>query len=120
MLEYLLECQLYYNQRIPLFNDLLNMNIQHNIETLMFGNDTHNDLTNSKSFFFYYTHNKILIIPSQQLLMFFFVVDFFSFFVLSLLALIHDAFIDLLFLILYCICFAVIIYDVYCTCKERT
>jgi hypothetical protein len=60
LLEYLLECQLYYNQRIPLFNDLLNMNIQHNIETVIFGNDTHNDLTNSKSFF-YDTHKKILI-----------------------------------------------------------
>ena len=50
MLEYLLECQLYYNQRIPLFNDLLNMNIQHNIETLMFENDTYSDQTNSNIF----------------------------------------------------------------------
>ena len=43
-----LECQLYYNQRISLFNDLINMNIEINIETLLFGNDTYTDHTNSK------------------------------------------------------------------------
>ena len=41
-IHYLLECQLYYNQRISLslLNDLINMNIQINIETLLFENDT--------------------------------------------------------------------------------
>ena len=35
-------------QRISLFNDLINMNIEINIETLLFGNDTYTDHTNSK------------------------------------------------------------------------
>ena len=42
-----LKSYLYYNQRISLFNDLINMNIQINIETLLFGNDTNTDQTNS-------------------------------------------------------------------------
>ena len=48
-MHYLLECKLYYNQRISLslLNDLINMNIQINIETLLFGNDTNTDQTNS-------------------------------------------------------------------------
>jgi hypothetical protein len=37
-IHYLLECQLYYNQGISLFNDLINMNIEINIEALLFGN----------------------------------------------------------------------------------
>ena len=41
-----LECQLYYNQRISLLNELINMNI----ETLLFGNDSYTDQTNSKLF----------------------------------------------------------------------
>ena len=49
---------LYNNQRISLFNDLINMNIEINIETLLFGNDTYTDQTNPKivekvPFFFY-------------------------------------------------------------------
>jgi hypothetical protein len=55
-IHYLLECQLYKNQRILLFNDLINMNIEINIETLLFGNDTNTDQTNSFfliRFFFY-------------------------------------------------------------------
>ena len=48
-IHYFLECQLYNNQKISLFNDLINMNIEINIETLLFGNDTYNtDHTNSK------------------------------------------------------------------------
>ena len=47
-IHYLLECQLCYNQRISLFNDLNNMNIEINIETLLFGNDTYTDHTNQK------------------------------------------------------------------------
>ena len=41
-IHYLLECKLYYNQRISLslLNDLINMNIQINIETLLFEKDT--------------------------------------------------------------------------------
>ena len=49
-IHYLLECQLYNNQRILLFNDLINMNIEINIETLLFGNDTYTDHINSKIF----------------------------------------------------------------------
>ena len=52
----LLECQLYYNQRISLINDLINMYIEINIETLLFGNDTYADQTNSnivEKLFFY-------------------------------------------------------------------
>jgi hypothetical protein len=42
---YLLEWQLYNNQRILLFNDLINMNIEINIETLLFRIDTYTDHT---------------------------------------------------------------------------
>ena len=38
-IHFLLECQLYYKQRISLFNDLMNIIIEINIETLLFGND---------------------------------------------------------------------------------
>jgi hypothetical protein len=34
-IHYLLKCQLYYNQRISLFNDLIIMHIRINIETLL-------------------------------------------------------------------------------------
>ena len=47
---FLLECQLYYEQRISLFNTLINMNTEINIETLLFGNDTYTDQANSKMF----------------------------------------------------------------------
>jgi hypothetical protein len=46
VIHYLLEFQLYYNQRISIFKDLINMNIEINIETLLFGNDTYTDQTN--------------------------------------------------------------------------
>ena len=77
-IHYLLEYQLYYNQRISLFNDLLNMNIQHNIETLMFGNDTHNDLTNSKYFYLLHTQ-KDFDIPRSAAFDGFFLLIFFLF-----------------------------------------
>jgi hypothetical protein len=46
-IHFLLKWQLYYNQRISLFNDLINMNIEINIETLLLGQDTYIDQTNS-------------------------------------------------------------------------
>ena len=67
-IHYLLECQLYNNQRILLFNDLINMNIEINIETLLFGNNT--DHTNSKIFEkvrWFIKQTKICGTPSQQL-----------------------------------------------------
>jgi hypothetical protein len=70
-IHYFLECQLYNNQRISLFNDLINMNIEINIETLLFGNDTYNtDHTNSKIFEkvrCFIKQTKIFCTPSQQL-----------------------------------------------------
>lgn len=47
-IHYCLECHLYYNQRITIFNELINMIIQINIETLLIRNDTYTDNTNSK------------------------------------------------------------------------
>jgi len=40
MLEYFLEYELYYIKRISIFNDLINMNIQINIESPLIGNNT--------------------------------------------------------------------------------
>ena len=59
-IHFLLECQLYYNQRISLFNDLINMNIEINIETLLFGNNTYTDQTISKNF------EKVLFLLNRQ------------------------------------------------------
>jgi hypothetical protein len=69
-IHFLLEFKLYYNQSISLFNDLMNMNIDINIETLLFGNDTYTDQTNSKmfeKFRFLIKQTKRLCTPSQQL-----------------------------------------------------
>ena len=65
-IHFLLECQLYYNQRISLLNELINMNI----ETLSFGNDSYTDQTNSKNFekvCFFIKQTKRFCTPSQQL-----------------------------------------------------
>ena len=61
---------LYNNQRISLFNNLINMNIEINIETLLFGNDTYTDHTNSINFEkvrFFIKQTKRFCAPSQQL-----------------------------------------------------
>ena len=69
-IHFLLEFKLYYNQSISLFNDLMHINIDINIETLLFGNDTYTDQTNSKmfeKFRFLIKQTKRLCTPSQQL-----------------------------------------------------
>ena len=70
-IHYLLKCQLYYNGRISLFNDLINFNVHINIETLLFGIDAYNDQTNSffleKVRFFLSNRQEDVDTPSQQL-----------------------------------------------------
>jgi hypothetical protein len=108
---------LYNNQRISLINDLINMNIEINIETPLFENDTYSDQTNSNifekvRFFLLNRQNDVVLkVSSFSVLLYFVFFWFFSPF--PLFALIHDSFVYPLFLKLCCICFAVIIYYVY-------
>ena len=104
-IHFLLECQLYNNQRISLFNNLIIMNIEINIETPLFANDTYTDHTNSINFEkvrFFIKQTKRCCTPSQQLQSFV-IVCFFLIFLIPPFVLIHDSFVYHLFLILCCI-----------------
>ena len=94
-----LKSYLYYNLRISLFSDLINMNIQINIETLLFGNDTNTDQTNSFFLIRFFFIKQTKKVSSFRLLFCF----FFWFRSFSLFALVRDSFVYFLFLMLCCI-----------------